>query len=299
MNNVVAMSESNSIINFNKEQVELVKRTVAKGATDDELKMFLYLAKEYNLDPFKKEIWFIKFDKDPVMMTSRDGYLKYAQANPDFEGLMSFAVREGDIFEIDVPNYSVTHKFGSKRGKILGAWAKLEIRGRKPVLCYVDFEEYNSGKNVWRSYPSAMIQKVAESFVLKRGLNINGLMTREEMDSSENPFLSEEPKEVKNQPTKQSRTQHEPKKISTAQKTLMNKLFQEIGYPENIQEDWLHDNFRKKQDELNTAEASVAINKLQDELKEKTIDVSPVEEQKKDETMMGLNDEFGPDDIPF
>ena len=41
-------------------QIELVKRTVAKGATDDELQMFLHLANKYNLDPFAKEIWFIK-----------------------------------------------------------------------------------------------------------------------------------------------------------------------------------------------------------------------------------------------
>jgi len=46
----------------------------------------------------------------------------------------------------------------------------------------VDFEEYNQpSKDVWRKYPSAMIQKVAEAFVLKRQFGISGMVTQEEI----------------------------------------------------------------------------------------------------------------------
>ena len=54
----------------------------------------------------------------PTMMTSCDGYLKIAQSNSEYEGLISFPVREGDAFEIDAINYAVSHKFGAKRGKM-------------------------------------------------------------------------------------------------------------------------------------------------------------------------------------
>lgn len=168
---------------YSKEQIDLVKNTVAKGATDDELQMFLYLAKQYDLDPFKKEIWFVKYGKDATIMTSRDGYLKYAQQNPDFIGLTSFVVREGDIFEIDASEYKITHKFGLKRGRIMGAWARCERKGMKPFICYVEYSEYKKSTQIWNTYPSAMIQKVAESFVLKRAFGINGLVTREELDT--------------------------------------------------------------------------------------------------------------------
>lgn len=170
---------------FNSSQVELIKNTVAKGATTDELNMFMYLASQYNLDPFKKEIWFMKFGGQTTMMTSRDGYLKYAQMNEDFEGLMSFVVKEGDIFEIDASEYKVTHKFGAKRGPILGAWSRCDRKGKKPFIAYVEFSEYNKNTSIWKNYPSAMIQKVAEVFVLKRAFGINGLVTKEEIDGGE------------------------------------------------------------------------------------------------------------------
>ncbi|SCM82385.1 Recombinational DNA repair protein RecT [uncultured Sporomusa sp.] len=191
-------------------QVELVKKTVAKGATDDELQMFLHLANKYNLDPFAKEIWFIKRVKKvqgkdgkwdyprlangdvdyseadaPVIMTSRDGYLKIAQNSPEYEGLIGFPVREGDTFDIDAEKYTVTHKFGTKRGKIIGAWAKCDRAGFKPQIAFVDFEEYNDDKSTtWKKYPSAMIQKVAETFVLKRQFSVSGLVSQEEMNSA-------------------------------------------------------------------------------------------------------------------
>lgn len=184
MTNLVEVN-NNQQLGFNNTQIELIKNTVAKGATNDELEMFMYLATQYNLDPFKNEIWFMKYGGKTTIMTSRDGYLKYAQLNPEFEGLMSFVVREGDVFEIDASEYKVVHKFGTKRGPILGAWSRCDRKGKKPFIAYVEFDEYNKKQNVWNSYPSAMIQKVAEVFVLKRAFGINGLVTKEEMDGGE------------------------------------------------------------------------------------------------------------------
>lgn len=170
---------------FPPAKVEVIRNTVAKGATNDELEMYLHLAARYDLDPFAKEIWFVKRGSDATIMTSRDGYLKIAQKNPDFIGLTSFVVREGDEFSVDASHYDVSHKFGSKRGKILGAWAKCERDGRKPVICFVELEDYYDDKSpVWKKYTSAMIQKVAEVFVLKRQFGISGLVTSEEMPES-------------------------------------------------------------------------------------------------------------------
>lgn len=200
MSNLPAKSEGD------RARIELIKKTVAKGATDDELAMFLHLANKYNLDPLAKEIWFIKRVKkvkigntwdyprlangeidysnaETVIMTSRDGYLKAAQADPNFEGLQAFAVREGDEFEIDAENFKVRHVFGTKtkRGRILGAWAAAYHKQRRPVIVYADFEEYNADSPVWKQYPSAMIVKVAEVMALRRQFHISGLVAKEEM----------------------------------------------------------------------------------------------------------------------
>lgn len=222
MTNIV---ETNNQVStgFDSSQVELIKNTVAKGATTDELNMFMYLANQYNLDPFKKEIWFMKFGGQTTMMTSRDGYLKYAQMNEDFEGLMSFVVKEGDVFEIDASEYKVTHKFGTKRGKVLGAWSRCDRKGKRPFIAYVEFDEYNKNTNIWRSYPSAMIQKVAEVFVLKRAFGINGLVTREEIDGGE----------VEEQQMKLTISKDEARhifEISKGNQDLVKKALKEFGF---------------------------------------------------------------------
>jgi len=175
---------------WTREQIELIKRTVAKDATDDELKLFLYQARKYGLDPLMKEIVFTKFklkdgtEKESII-TTRDGYLKIAQSHPDFQGIISFTVCEGDQFEIDAASYQIKHVFGAKRGKIIGAWARVDRKGYKPFIAYVPFDEYNQNTTTWQKYPSAMIQKVAEAFALKRAFNISGLVTREELGMDE------------------------------------------------------------------------------------------------------------------
>jgi phage recombination protein Bet len=180
-----------AVLEFNPSQIDLIKKTIAKDATDDELQMFMYLAKQYRLDPFKKEIHFAKFDGTASFITARDGYLKIAMEHPDYEGLISFVVKENDTFEIDASEYKITHKFhAANRGKIIGAWARCDRKGKRPQICYVEFDEYkkegrNGKKSMWEKFPSAMIQKVAEVFVLRRQFNISGLVAREEIDYSD------------------------------------------------------------------------------------------------------------------
>ncbi len=177
------------------EDYELIKSTVARNATDAEFRLLVHLANRYGLDPIAKEIWCIKRNAtDPALiMTSRDGYLKVAQDHPEYEGLISFAVRQGDEFAIDAESFTVTHRFGAQRGKVMGAWARCDRRGRKPQLCYVDFSEYQQNTPVWSKYPSAMIQKVAEVFVLRRQFSISGLVSREELDAGDAPVIDVTP----------------------------------------------------------------------------------------------------------
>ena len=209
---------NNNVININNgftpDQIQVIKSQIAKGATDDELKMFISIAQKYKLDPFTKEIWFIKrakkfkdnygkwdykrlsngeidySDAETMIYTSRDGYLSIGQRHPEWNGIMSFVVRENDNFEVDAQNLKIKHSFGIKRGKIVGAWAKSCRKGQPDQIVFVDFSEYYDDKSTtWKNYPSAMIQKVAEAFALKRQFGISGLVTKEEMYSREYEVL--------------------------------------------------------------------------------------------------------------
>ena len=80
------------------EQIETIKKTVAVGANDSELMMFLSLAAKYKLDPFAKEIWCVQMGGRMTIITARDGYLKIANCNPQFDGFKSDIVCANDKF---------------------------------------------------------------------------------------------------------------------------------------------------------------------------------------------------------
>jgi len=202
------VKQKNNVLTFTKQEIETIRRTVAKGATDDEFRMFMHLAKTYGLDPFNKEIWFIKYvkkgqnpeDVEPTIMTSRDGYLKIADRHPEFDGLVSDVVREGDKFRKKMDG--VEHEYSTNRGKIIGAYALVYRKDRKyPIYVFAPFDEYKANTRTWAQYPSAMILKVAESMALKRAFTVSGLVSKEEMEVEQEDIPSE-PKNIT--PKKQS-----------------------------------------------------------------------------------------------
>ena len=87
------MKEKNKL---SQEKIDLIKQAVAQNATPDEFKTFIYLCESYNLDPLKKEIYFIKYGGKSTIITSRDGYLKIANTDPNFDGIESDVVYQGD-----------------------------------------------------------------------------------------------------------------------------------------------------------------------------------------------------------
>lgn len=201
----IILYEPEGEIIYKKEMVQAIKNTVAKKATPAELYMFLTVAHRYNLDPFLKEIWFIKYERrggvETRIETSRDGYLKIAQSRPEFKSVQGFVVHENDTFSMKIEDGEVSnivHEFKAQdRGKILGAWAVAKAEGRENVYAYVPFSEYDKSstskgkENTWNTNPSAMILKVAEVFVLKRQFGISGLVTDVEMGTDAEKITAE------------------------------------------------------------------------------------------------------------
>ena len=183
---------------WSDDEINTIKNTVAKGATDDELKMFLSLASAYGLDPFAHEIWFVKMGDKNTIITARDGYLKIAQNSPHFLGLESDVVYAGDKFLKDKDGIHHSYTL-SNRGAIVGAYAMVYRDDRKvPSYFFAPFSNYTKRGGVWQQYPHAMIVKVAEAMALKRAFAINGLVTQEEVGfEGDKKILSEREEQLR------------------------------------------------------------------------------------------------------
>ena len=183
---IIKNEETGDILaTYDEEMIKAITDTVARNANRSELIMFLSVAKNYGLDPFRKEIWFAKIDGKPTVMTARDGYVRIAKQNPLFKKLQSAAVYENDDFNVSWVNgelNSFTHNHGIKeRGECVGAWASLTYHGIEPIFIFVQTDEYDKKKSVWKSNKAAMIRKVAEKEVCRLGEGVTGLYIEEEM----------------------------------------------------------------------------------------------------------------------
>lgn len=189
MSEAIARIQPAAVGVFTPEQRDLIKRTVAPGATDDELAMFLHVAQRSGLDPLRKQIHFTKMGGRIAFIADVNGLQARAAKETDFEGLLHAVVYEKDDFQVDNKSGEVAkhsnNPLGSN-GRIVGAWATVRRKGMLPFTAVVRFEEYNNGSNpLWKSKPGVMIDKVAKSTALRLAYpeQLGGIYDRAELDT--------------------------------------------------------------------------------------------------------------------
>lgn len=158
------MSEEVAIVN--PENTKLIRDMFAKGCTDNEFGVFMELANKYQLDPFSKQIWAVKYGNNPAQIfAGRDGYLAIAHRSGQFDGLQS-EVSINDKGELETATAEVWRRDMSHSFKVT-----------------VSYKEYNSSTNpVWQSKPRTMLCKVAEAQALRKAFSVSGLYSPEEME---------------------------------------------------------------------------------------------------------------------
>lgn len=158
------MSESLAVITA--ENTQLIRDMFAKGCTDNEFGVFMELANKYQLDPFSKQIWAVKYGNNPAQIfAGRDGYLAIAHRSGQFDGLQS-EVSINDKGELETATAEVWRRDMSHSFKVT-----------------VSYKEYNSSTNpVWQSKPRTMLCKVAEAQALRKAFSVSGLYSPEEID---------------------------------------------------------------------------------------------------------------------
>ena len=148
-------------------QVAEIRKAFAPGLDDVQFTMFVELGRSLNLNPFKREIWAVKYRDQVSVFVGRDGYRKVAQEQPDYNGHCVEAVYSND--KIRVVNGVLEHEFNfTERGHLVGAYCEVYRKSiDHPFRVMVRLDEYKKEQANWRNMPETMIKKVAESQTLR------------------------------------------------------------------------------------------------------------------------------------
>lgn len=185
MTNALATTQNGNtdIITFDDDKVGLIKRTIAKDATDDELALFLHQAQRTGLDPLARQIYFQKYNTrngpQIAIITGIDGYRLVAVRTglyagndaPEFEGRINY---QGN----DVPakaSVTVYRIVGNRRCAFTASvyWNE---------YCPAPPKDYQ-----WKKMPHVMLAKCAEAAALRKAFpaDLSGVYTQEEMGQAE------------------------------------------------------------------------------------------------------------------
>jgi phage recombination protein Bet len=172
-----------------QKKLEEIRKLFAPTLTEMEFQFFVGLGKASGLNPFTREIWAVKYDKNAPaqVFIGRDGYRKAAQAHSEYDYHQSDAVYENDKFE--VVNGEVRHAYTMKdRGALVGAYCVAKRhKSSRPIYVFAELKEYSTGRSVWKDKPATMIKKVAESQCLRACFQdlLGGTYGEEEINHNE------------------------------------------------------------------------------------------------------------------
>lgn len=172
---------SSEVVTLDQARIDLIKSTVAKGATDLEFELFLHACKHTGLDPLMKQIYAIKrwsqADQREVMsfQVGIDGFRLIADRTKLYAGsddAIFSGVAKQDDFKATVTIWKLVN----------GERCAFTASARWPE--YVQTKRDGTPTKFWQQMPFGQLGKCAEGLALRKAfpMELSGIYTHEEME---------------------------------------------------------------------------------------------------------------------
>lgn len=177
---------------MSREQIQLIKDTIAKDATDEELRHFIAVCERVGLDPFARQIYLVK---------RWDSRLKRTVATPQvsIDGFRVVAERTGQYRGQTAPQWcgwdgewvDVWLAEEPPQAARVGVWREgnKEPLYRPALLrSFLQTNKDGSPAAMWRTMPEVMLLKCAEAQALRAAFpnHLSGVYTSDEMGQAQN-----------------------------------------------------------------------------------------------------------------
>lgn len=276
--------------------IEVMRNSVAPTANDQEFLLFAHKAASYGLDPFKNEIFFIKYGSTARIQFAAEAYLAKAREQEGFVAPDTQMVHENDEFKIsmnkETKQMEVTqHEIGFPRGKIIGAYSIAYREGYPPVTVILDINEVahmftGQNKDNWNKWTSDMFGKHVQQRALKKQYGLSFDDETISQSQSENGVPEYQPKPRKDITPQQEtieQTNEEAKSESDHLRDEINAKFKQLGINSNKDAaEWLKVNAPDVNPKTATESEMVGLI----ELLNMNIEIKEVQEAQEDDEML-------------
>lgn len=159
-------------VEFTSEQIQVLKNTICRGASDAELQLFTYACQDTGLDPFLKQIWAIMrkvkvddhYEQQLTIQIGIDGYRVMRDRIKDKDGVPLFDGMDGPVWSDDGETW---FDFPAARPN----YAKVAVYRRgisRPFVAVARLDAYEQDSPLWKKMAAEQLAKCAEALAYRR-----------------------------------------------------------------------------------------------------------------------------------
>lgn len=181
MNEELVLAQTTEVLTaptITREQVEILRKTVAPGTTNEELQLFLHVCRRTGLDPFARQIYAVKRSGKMTIQTAIDGFRLIAERTGKYRGQIGPQWADKDLKWVEVWTQDKP-PYAARIGILRSDFAE-------PLWAVARWADYYPGAgqdHMWKKMGPHMIGKCVESLGLRRAFpqELSGLYGEEEM----------------------------------------------------------------------------------------------------------------------